>query len=361
MRNKELDFIRGLTMIYIVGVIHTLYWSGLVQYKFKSLFLIEMIFIFFIMGASFSYSPKIFSIKYFLTRFFRCMTPFWIYNIFTFILHLFSNKIDNFDMINILKNILDPRMSYNKIPFLNWHIWFIPVYILMIPIIPEIYKIYESKKEERYSVFFVPIILGISIFLLDVFKLGNYYLRNLLFYSIFVYFGFFYKEWQTKNNIKKHYSSIFICGILLVLLYKQYGIDMQKNKFPPNFMFLIYNFFIFNILILSKRNIFKVINKIKILDKIISFYAENNFILYLWQPFTYLFIYCVKEYFGHLKVVSLLLTNSIFFCFIVICLNMINALIFSKTEKFDILKIGEKTYAKSIKKLFKINESQTLD
>lgn len=84
MRDKELDIFRGITMMYIVGVIHGVYWLNLFTFKFKDLLLFEMAIIFFIMGASFSLNPKKLSISLILKRLLRCIIPFIIVYLFYF-------------------------------------------------------------------------------------------------------------------------------------------------------------------------------------------------------------------------------------------------------------------------------------
>lgn len=342
MRNEELDYYRGLVMIYIVGVIHVLYWSNMITFEYKSLFLVEMIYIFFIMGASYSFSPKKNYKKYLFKRLKRCMIAFLVYNLIVLILNI---CLKNYHIgMNIVTDLIDVNMSYNKIAFLNWHIWFLSIYLLLIPIIPLLYVYYEKTKDYQ-----IPIIFGIIIFILDRSKINFkiiYYIRNILFYSIFIYFGFFYKNYSFKENKQKHVILIIMCIIGLFFLRKYYSFDMQINKFPPNFIFLIYTFLIFNFSIFLKKIIIKIIKNIKILERIIKYYAKYNYTLYLYHPFIYLILFSNK-------LIRIEKLNVGIIMLLIIILNMINGKLFYRFENLDIKKIGERIY----EKLYKINEN----
>lgn len=340
MRDKKLDYYRGLIMIYIVGIIHILYWSGLVSFKYKSLFLVEMIYIFFIMGVSYSFSPLKNYKEYFIKRIQRCIVPFLVYNLIVLVLNFYFKdyKID----FKTIKDLIDPRMEYNKLPFLNWHIWFLSIYLLIIPIIPILYTIYKKANN-----FIVPIIFISVIFLFDYTKIkfqGEYYIRNLLFYSFFIYLGFFYRSYNFKKNIKNHILLIIICLINLFYLRNMYSLDMQLNKFPPNFYFFIYTFLIFNISLFFKDIFIKIIEKIKIIEFITRFYAKYNYTLYLFHPFVYVLLF---KFIGLEKLRENKL-NILLMIILVIFLNMINGKVFYKLEKLDIIKemrrIDEKLY-----------------
>lgn len=342
MRDKRLDYYRGIIMIYIVGVIHVLYWSGLGTFKYKSLFLVEMIYIFFITGASYSFSPMKSYKEYLLRRVERCMIPFFIYNLIVLILNIqFSNYQIN---INTVWHLFDPRMIYNKLNFLNWHIWFLPIYLLLIPTIPILYNFYIKTKGYQ-----IPIIFAVFIFLIDMNKVdfkGIYYIRNIVFYSIFIYFGFFYKDYNFNKNKTKHIILIILCTLILFLLRNFYSFNMQINKFPPNFIFLVYTFLIFNISLFFRNILIEVVENLKILKKSIEYYAKHNYTLYLYHPFIYLILFSNKL----LEINKL---NIGILMIIIVILNMINGKLFYRFEKINIKNIGERFY----EKLYKINEN----
>ena len=58
MRDTQLDIYRALAMIYIICVIHVVYWLGIGNELITSIILFEMPVIFFITGASFSLQTK---------------------------------------------------------------------------------------------------------------------------------------------------------------------------------------------------------------------------------------------------------------------------------------------------------------
>lgn len=333
MRNEKLDVFRGMVILYIVGVIHMLYWSGFITYKYKSLFLIEMPIIFYIMGATFILKPQKFTILYFIKRFLRCMIPFYFYAAFVLAINVKNNYLI-VESLNFFK-IFDPLLRYNQISFLNYHLWFIPIYIIFIPIIPIYYKYYKKNEENTFSLY--KIILGFCILLLilDVFQRyglkikGNYYIRNIIFYSIYVFLGFSSSKKLLKFS-KKIHLLFSLLGIIIILCLKNfYSLDMQINKFPPNFIFLVYTLIIFNFLAMFNNILLNIYTSVYVIRKVVYFYAVHNFILYLWHPIVYLFVfYMIKKF--NIKVESSASISII--GLIIVFLNMINGYLFNWTE-----------------------------
>ena len=269
MRDKKLDIFRGMTMIYIVGVIHGLYWLKLFNFSLKWLILFEMPIIFFIMGASFSLCPKKLSINYIIKRLFRCLIPFLFYSLVVLILNFIYNPtLLRNNWTAFIKFIFDPVLRYNKILFLHGHLWFIPIYVIFIPIIPVMYfYFYKNIKKISYKMLLV-LTLVLFLFSLDILEwhniiiTGNYYLRNMLVYGIYIYFGFEYLN--QKVNKKYCIINIFVSLVIMLLLKKFYNLDMQRNKFPPNFMFLLFTFIWFNILLIFNKLLLNIYTSIDI-------------------------------------------------------------------------------------------------
>ena len=89
-RDVQLDMYRGLSILYVVCFIHVLYWLNIGKQPFMSMILFEMPVIFFISGASLSFSKNPRPVKKTLkSRFYRLLLPYYIYR-FNIILFNFS-------------------------------------------------------------------------------------------------------------------------------------------------------------------------------------------------------------------------------------------------------------------------------
>lgn len=295
MRDKQLDNYRGLIILYIVTIIHLMYWKGFGDNPIgKSLLLVEMPVIFFITGASYALSSKKGYVKYLINKFFRIGVPYIIFSIFAIAISYVYAILSQQEVIfkEMAFSWLNPfGYHLSDVIYLNWHIWFVPVYIIIAIVMPVLFKIYTN---ENIFVKTSPLIgIFLLIFCYDQTQLN--WFKTEIFYCFFVYLGFIYKDIiMLDKKMKDYYKNAFICiGIvgIVFLIYlirgEQYILDMQLNKFPPNFAFLL-----FSIIALCILNMFtSVFNKmveIKGINKIIRIFSKSGYTIYLYQPIYYL-------------------------------------------------------------------------
>lgn len=260
------------------------------------------------------------------------------YSIFVLFLNVIYNpQLLKKEWIVFFNFLFDPILKYSVVPFLNWHLWFIPIYIIFIPFIPIIYfYCYKNIKKDEYKNLIL-VIFALFLFFLDFLEWhkisikGNYYIRNILMYGFYIYLGFEYKK--KKITKKDCFINIFYTLFLILNLKKFYVFNMQINKFPPKFLFLLFTFAWFNILQIFNSVLLNIYNRINVLKKIVDFYSEKNFILYLWHPIVYLGIYFIMKKFNIVIENSIL---KIFLIFSIVILNMINGILFDWTEKLYI-------------------------
>lgn len=89
-RDRQLDIYRSISMIYILCVIHVVYWLWIGSEPLKSILLIEMPIIFFISGAAarLSYKDNRKFGDVLLSRFKRVLVPYYIYALVVFLIFL---------------------------------------------------------------------------------------------------------------------------------------------------------------------------------------------------------------------------------------------------------------------------------
>ncbi len=210
-------------MVYIVCVIHLLYWTNLFQDEItKSFFLVEMPIIFFVVGISYSYSKtKDNYLKYLKGRFLRLLPPycifvmvmtaiFFVYNI------LIANRFDIFSVEYLKKSLLFD-FPYSSA------IWFVKVYILTILLAPLI-KFFADRI--NVNIVFL-ITLGALFFIPEA------YIRKYILYGFFFLLGYIYKRYEASNvSLISWYWIIFFVSVAIVsyCAYSDFSFNMQFNK-----------------------------------------------------------------------------------------------------------------------------------
>jgi fucose 4-O-acetylase-like acetyltransferase len=308
MRNEKLDIFRGLAMMWVI-LIHCLYWLGFFPWQ-KSLLLIEMPLFFFIAGASNGMASKKKLGNFYLTRFQRILIPYWIYVLICVVLISIVTTPESIKyFVKFVCDWINPFGSHiSSIPYLPSTLWFAPVYLLVISVFPLFQKIYNIPTYLRYLPLFI---LFLLIGILNL--LGNdgmifYYAKMLVFYGFFAYLGLFYTEITRKTRILPALAIITICLPVLFVLVRFLGQspDMQNNKFPPNFIFLVYSILALNIIYIFSDFIVRVIKFLKknsVFCWIYQQYIDYGLTIFLFQPFAFVLL-------GYLKNIYFVRINS---------------------------------------------------
>lgn len=297
-RDKTVDYLRGIAIFWVL-VVHVLYWGNFFNNDYinllKSFCLFEMPLFFFVTGASNTLSKsedKYFAFVY--KRFKRVLIPYWFFAVICASLTIiFPGPIKEINFIVVLKIfvswLIPVDWQITAIPYLTWALWFIPVYLCTILIIPLLKKIKKSNNQVIVSTGFI------SLFVFSCLcKLG--WIQNVIFYAIWTYIGLFYKEltlFFKKENSSKQIKLISIIGIILmvVLYIVGYSLDMQYNKFPPNLMFFSFSIMVMPIilnLIPYINKSFKYLEKNKVMAKILNLFSTRSMTIFLYQVFAFM-------------------------------------------------------------------------
>ncbi len=357
-RDLIIDYLRAINMLYILLWIHLLYWLP-PKTHYKSWFLGEMVIVFFIMGASYSISPPPKYSHYLVRRIQRIFIPYFVYGcvltIITILIGFFFLQKRSIKEFVHLQLWLNPFRNFHQegkhffIPFVYWHLWFIPTITLIIPFIPLCHIISTSLKRFFLLLAFMIIVIFLSSISHRIFL--SEHLNYAFFYMTFVIIGFKYKELKSISCFKK--ILIAITSLLLLLALNRmfaFGIDMNVNKFPPNIMYLFFGF-IWIVFITILWDYIQKIDKIKYLRSFLLWFSKYSYTAYLFHPFAYLIcIFIIKRtemdillhnwFFKHFAV-------PLFILSIVAVLNMI----FGKIEKVVFLnktRLPELNYKNSV-------------
>lgn len=282
-RDYQLDTYRGLSIIYVVCVIHVLYWLGIGQEPLISLILFEMPVIFFVSGASLSFHrkprPVISTIK---SRFYRVLLPYYIYAVAMVLVVTFLSLINswNCDISQYTRADVWQILSATDIPQspFSWHLWFILPYLILSCTFDIQKRILLKVNPGGYLLACVILFIVVNTFpISDI-------IRNVCFYNIFMVMGYCYYK-----HCKKY---LIICAMILSLIsvlvmtvgYNVKFCPMQLHKFPPDIMFLVYS--VFAVCLLSL-----IFSKVKIpKTKIFDIWIERGYTIYLYQNIVFFFV-----------------------------------------------------------------------
>lgn len=348
-RDIELDFFRGFAIVWVL-FIHCIYWTGLFTSDkvtvIKSYLLLEMPFMFLITGAGYALSSKPIKFKtFFSSRISRIIIPYWVYALIcVFLIQITVTFLQVSGGISYSSWFLTMGFKldlWSSVPYLTWHLWFIPVYLLILVILPLLKKAnIELKGKQRalpilllFIVFFLLEILNIDNYLL------NYYLKNVLFYSFWIYMGMFYLDF--KNGRFKNRYLLIISIVSYVAVYfltrDMYEVDMQVNKFPPNFSFFMFSLGNMSLLLLLKDYIFLLANKLRITNMFVVL-GKKSYTVYLYQSFSFLLAVMILNVF-QISLNDHDILGVLYFMVVNILCAYVNIRIFGKVEqiKFDTL------------------------
>ena len=144
MRNKTVDVIRGLLMLYIVGIVHGVFWLELIPRPFSSILLFEMPLIFLVSGYSFALFssntgfqlsfPGYF--KYLVSRLIRVLVPYYGYATVCVIAIIAYTRGANY--MAVISDWMNPFIFQKLDPFglLTSHLWFVPPFIIVTLALP---------------------------------------------------------------------------------------------------------------------------------------------------------------------------------------------------------------------------------
>lgn len=284
-RDIQLDIYRSLTMIYIVCVIHVVYWFDVFEEPVKSILLFEMPIVFFISGASYSLKPRNITIhSMVISRFKRIIMPFYIFLAILFIFiftGFFNTDIREFNLYDITKILMTGGSE--KIPYYGYT-WFISVYLLVTCSLPIQQRIISSSKPFPYIITcFIPCL---ALHFITI-PFSDWFIKELFTYNFFFMLGYlYYRSIKLSTMIK-----IATVTAILTLSGFIYGfmIPMQDNKFPPNLFFLLFSFTALCLLAITLGK-----TKIKYF-KILRLWNERGYNIYIYQCFSHYAIYLLTH------------------------------------------------------------------
>lgn len=282
-RDVLLDAMRAYTMIYIVCVVHLLYWWQWPSCPFVSFLLVEMPAIFFIAGASARHSRSRSFRQLLSGRFRRVLWPYYFYAALSLLLLYLSGMASgSMGLREVLMVLLAddiPRLPY------AWHLWFILPYLLV-----SLSFYFQRQWAERYGLRYLLLLVVLMCMADGAFRLTGTDLHQLvgwrrivshqllyfLCYNIFFVSGFLlYRHLSVARTLTVLLVSVVLSGVLS----GGHVPDFQSEKFPPTTLFMLYGIASLCLLSLVIRHTGLPC------PRIVVFWNRHGYTLYLYQNY----------------------------------------------------------------------------
>lgn len=290
-RDKSLDGMRCLAMVWVIAV-HCVYWGcfyeGAGMYSLLSLGLFEMPLFFFITGASNSLGRTEGYASFVYRRFRRILVPYWIYGAVCALVSMGAwEGLTALQAGKILLSWLIPWFGQiTTLPYIKWIVWFVPVYLAMVLVLPVMKKLAAGKW--RYLP--LPVLAGLF---LVTWRLGFYWVRIGVFYGLWTYLGLFYKRLRQggqKLRIGLAVTALAGFGSLAVCYLLGMGLDLQNQKFPPTPVFFLYACAAISLLIPAMDPVGKAfawLEERKAASWLVDLYSRRSTTIFLYQTFVF--------------------------------------------------------------------------
>lgn len=307
-RMKIVDVARGILILYVVFVIHGLFWLKLAPRSISSLALFEMPAIFTLSGYSYwlyessrkhareDPHSRRFYLRFVASRLIRILLPYFVYATFCVVLIALvtPSKPDEAHSLTALILAWGNPFQYGmgmSLGMLNWHLWFIPIFLLVMAALPIVTRLQPFTNPNILAIVF-----GMTAIVFVMSRLHFWYegtLKGTIFYLLFALFGYYLG--QSRSYWKKvQFSTIaMIAGVALISIAFLRGdvrvLDMQANKFPPNYLFFLFSCFwmaLFGVVTFSIPTMIGRLEKYHDLVWLRPF-ISSGYSIYMWQGVGY--------------------------------------------------------------------------
>lgn len=305
-RDDRLDTFRGFAMIWVVFN-HCLFWLHFFTNNVVTSYLLIGTQLFFVIaGASNGMARKKPLWEFYLIRFKRILFPYWLYAVLCIIITIVAYT----KSINISKMLASWFLYFQQVPckpdILMWALWFVPVYLLIMAIFPFLRSYYErfSTSLLRFAPFLVFTLLLILLQRGIIPFTGSTmdYSKKLVTYGFFTYLGLFFTSFMqfTKPHIRNAILVVLSCAAIVVVSIVFFNVSpsMQKNKFPPTFIFLAFSVGFLGIIYLFSNYILRAVNFCKrnsVFAWMYAQYTKHGLTIFLFHPFVFLLLIEIRR------------------------------------------------------------------
>lgn len=246
-----------MLLLYIVCIIHGLFWLNLLPQWASSWLLFEMPAIFIVSGYAYALfensngNSRALNAKAYLlflgTRFTRILVPYAVYAMICITALYFLSLVGRGTDCIASELIVAWMNPFNygqdcSVGRLNSHLWFIPTYLLVMAAMPLVttFKLFKNTN-------FIVLVIVVALSEYAISKAhfpGEEIFKEVVFYLTFSLLGYYMAR---TGEYFRHVNYGLVAGVAVVLLSlilivngDWHSMNMQVNKFPPNHKFFLF-------------------------------------------------------------------------------------------------------------------------
>lgn len=294
-RNQTLDSARGLVMLYVVAVIHGIFWLGLLPSHIGGWLLFEMPIIFIISGYAFrlSQNPTAASrplswrsyARHTTNRLSRILIPYYAYAVVCVV----AIALDGMNQSRapqatgaLMMDWFNPLTHGKQHPLgmLQMHLWFIPPFLVVTAILPLVTRYAQALWAS--PAWMSTALVGVLCLIENAqIPLGDSF-RSVLFYLFWAMAGYHYPSFASMSLAKRAAMFVSCAALLIGAWHQQPGpLNMQWHKFPPDWVFAAFCI-AWMILIQAMQPVFAVVLP-ALQRRILKPFIAYGYSIYLWQ------------------------------------------------------------------------------
>lgn len=317
-------------MIYIIVIIHGVFYLDFLPRPYATVLLLEMPLIFLISGYAFALSnpTNTINLAYYLhylkTRVTRIMLPYLIYALAcACLVVLFSSNSNVFNTLLVWLNPITHGKGASYY-WLNQHLWFVPSFLVVTMLMPLFNLNFLKKIPTHIAIFLLCLMFGSFSFYISRFAASP------TFYLLWAFIGFKLGAGAIFSN-QKLILVVLVAVITLLVNYVVFDIDldMQNNKFPPNLIFFVFSISWVSLFLLVADRFPQRWLDVLNANPFIHIFIAFGYSLYLWQGLGYSIAIWLQEKYQ---------VNVFFIWMIAIVLTIGFGLIASPIEKIRLKK-----------------------
>jgi len=305
-RDKPLDLMRGWAVFHMFFM-HVLYWLDFLGEGFpriaRSWLLFTMAVYFFVTGAVNVEAKRRPWGEFVVRRAKVLMLPYYRYALLcTAIAAVVYLTRQQFTLELLgrtaLSWVLPIDQQIMPLPFITWAVWFVPVYLCVIIVFPLVRWLVE-----HIGIVLTEVILIIVFLIVENINGVPDLVQKGAYYPIFAALG---TQWpKLKQRDRKKVTGATVVMVLgfagLIICKNLFGgtYDMQVNKFPPNHLYLLFNFGAVGALYILLPTIARawrcLVRRVSLMERLFHLYSSYSVYAFMYHTFAYLLAFWLLE------------------------------------------------------------------
>lgn len=301
-RNQGVDLARGLLILYVVVIVHGLYWLAPGKGELKALLLFEMPAIFLISGHAWSLAERAGQrvasradyLRHAAARLTRILVPYLFYCLCCALLVYLHAEAFTPGRLDLLRVVADWTLTVSVAPEhqlgrLDQHLWFVPPFLAVTLALPLVTAIRLPDTLRRLPVWAWLLALGGVLAALEASALpGSGNAAKVVFYLSWAVLGYLL-DGRLAIPRRDDLLTVLLAALVLTAaaLWAPQRLNMQAQKFPPSWTFLAFSAIWITVLRLLARQLSHATVAQVYAHPWVQPFVRYSYSIYLWQGVGY--------------------------------------------------------------------------